>query len=289
MQALAPLAIFGIDVGDLVGDVVRSLIDLLVPDFTGRWANRLVAWLVALPQVTDWTQFPALNAFRRELTAVGYGLLIPFFFITSGMAFDLDALTSSTEAALKMVMFVGLFLVVRGIPALLLYRGEFPAMRDRVALASDLDGPALPPDGAGRLWLAAEERHDAFAASSADEPVEADDLALAHLKRDVSEARAGQAFDLNQRAAERHLQNGAPGHRVHAVGVTDRRPRLDRRDRCVRPQFVLARRHPELGGRGGVRRAPKRGDEQREEQPAQHHTARSPRAILQQRHLSSFC
>lgn len=72
---LTPLAIFGIDVGDLVGDVVRALLDLLVPDFTGRWANRLVAWLVALPQVTDWQQFPQLNGFRRELTAVGYGLL----------------------------------------------------------------------------------------------------------------------------------------------------------------------------------------------------------------------
>ena len=54
---------------------------------------------------------------ESKLTAVGYGLLILFFFITSGMEFDLDALTSSTEAALKMVMFVGLFLVVRGIPA----------------------------------------------------------------------------------------------------------------------------------------------------------------------------
>src|SRR4051794_8916553 len=73
--AVAPLAIFGIDVGHLVGDVVRALLDLLVPDFTGRWANRLVAWLVALPDVTDRRQFPQLNGFRRDLTAVGYGLL----------------------------------------------------------------------------------------------------------------------------------------------------------------------------------------------------------------------
>ena len=76
-----------------------------------------------------------VGVLESKLTAVGYGLLIPFFFITSGMEFDLDALTSSAEAALKMLMFVGLFLVVRGIPALLLYRGEFAAMRDRVALA----------------------------------------------------------------------------------------------------------------------------------------------------------
>ena len=36
-----------------------------------------------------------VRVFDSKLNAVGYGLLIPFFFITSGMAFDLDALTSS--------------------------------------------------------------------------------------------------------------------------------------------------------------------------------------------------
>jgi Kef-type K+ transport system membrane component KefB len=72
--------------------------------------------------------------FDSKLTAVGYGLLIPFFFVTSGMAFDIDALTGSSEAALKVPMFLALFLLVRGAPALLLYRGVFAA-RDRVALA----------------------------------------------------------------------------------------------------------------------------------------------------------
>jgi Kef-type K+ transport system membrane component KefB len=50
------------------------------------------------------------------------------------MAFNLDALTSSVGALLKVPMFVGLFLVVRGVPALLLYRREL-ALRDRFALA----------------------------------------------------------------------------------------------------------------------------------------------------------
>ena len=72
--------------------------------------------------------------FDSKLYAVGYGLLIPFFFITSGMAFDLDALTSSATALLKVPMFLALFLVVRGLPALLLYRSEL-GLRDRVALA----------------------------------------------------------------------------------------------------------------------------------------------------------
>jgi Kef-type K+ transport system membrane component KefB len=72
--------------------------------------------------------------FDSKLTAVGYGLLIPFFFVTSGMEFDLDALTGSAEAVLKVPLFLALFLVVRGTPALLLYRGVLAA-RDRVALA----------------------------------------------------------------------------------------------------------------------------------------------------------
>ncbi len=76
-----------------------------------------------------------VSVLESKLTAVGYGLLIPFFFITSGMNFDLDALTSSASAALKMLMFIGLFLVVRGVPALLLYRDAIPALRDRIALA----------------------------------------------------------------------------------------------------------------------------------------------------------
>jgi Kef-type K+ transport system membrane component KefB len=75
-----------------------------------------------------------VTIFDSKLTAVGYGLLIPFYFITSGMAFDGTALVNSTSALLKLPMFVGLFLLVRGTPALLLYRGVLGA-RDRLALA----------------------------------------------------------------------------------------------------------------------------------------------------------
>jgi Kef-type K+ transport system membrane component KefB len=74
-----------------------------------------------------------VTVFDSKLNAVGYGLLIPFFFVSSGMSFDLNALTSSTSALLKVPMFVALFLVVRGVPALLLYRKEL-VLRDRFAL-----------------------------------------------------------------------------------------------------------------------------------------------------------
>jgi Kef-type K+ transport system membrane component KefB len=75
-----------------------------------------------------------VEAFESKLTAVGFGFLVPFFFVTSGMNFDLDALTSSVGSMLKVPLFLGLFLVVRGLPAMLLYRGVMGA-RDRMALA----------------------------------------------------------------------------------------------------------------------------------------------------------
>ncbi len=76
-----------------------------------------------------------LRVFESKLTAVGFGFFVPFFFVTSGIEFDLGAL-GSAEALLKLAMFFVLFLVVRGAPALLLYRGVLAA-RDRAALAID--------------------------------------------------------------------------------------------------------------------------------------------------------
>ena len=75
-----------------------------------------------------------VRVFESKILAVGYGFLIPFFFITSGMGFDLNALTSSASGLLKLPLFLALFLVVRGLPALLLYRRELDG-RDRAALA----------------------------------------------------------------------------------------------------------------------------------------------------------
>lgn len=74
-----------------------------------------------------------LRVFESKLTAVGFGFLIPFFFVTSGIEFDLDAL-GSLGALAKLALFLALFLIVRGTPALLLYRGVLGA-RERAALA----------------------------------------------------------------------------------------------------------------------------------------------------------
>jgi Kef-type K+ transport system membrane component KefB len=74
-----------------------------------------------------------LAVFESKLTAVGFGFFVPFFFVASGIEFDLAAL-GSLEAVAKLAMFFGLFLVVRGTPALLLYRRVLQA-RQRAALA----------------------------------------------------------------------------------------------------------------------------------------------------------
>jgi Kef-type K+ transport system membrane component KefB len=71
--------------------------------------------------------------FESKLEAVGFGFLIPFFFISSGMNLDLAALGSSVGAVLKVPLFLFGFLLVRGLPAMLLYRDEL-SRRDRTAL-----------------------------------------------------------------------------------------------------------------------------------------------------------
>ncbi len=72
--------------------------------------------------------------FDSKLTAVAFGVFIPFFFVVSGMQLDINALFASVSGLIKMFAFFGLFLVVRGAPALLLYRGVLDR-RGRLALA----------------------------------------------------------------------------------------------------------------------------------------------------------
>jgi Kef-type K+ transport system membrane component KefB len=67
-----------------------------------------------------------------RITTIGYGLLIPIFFIATGMDFDLDGLLTGTGLMLGGV-FLGLLLVTRGAAALLAARDL--GARGTVALA----------------------------------------------------------------------------------------------------------------------------------------------------------
>jgi Kef-type K+ transport system membrane component KefB len=73
------------------------------------------------------------EAMHRKVDGIGYGFLVPIFFVTTGLRFDLHALLSSWLALLQLPMFLMLFLVVRGLPPLLLARRDFD-LRSRVAL-----------------------------------------------------------------------------------------------------------------------------------------------------------
>jgi Kef-type K+ transport system membrane component KefB len=57
--------------------------------------------------------------FRLKLEAIGYGFVVPVFFVTSGLRFDLQALLGSPSAFLRVPLFLLALLVVRGLPAVL--------------------------------------------------------------------------------------------------------------------------------------------------------------------------
>jgi Kef-type K+ transport system membrane component KefB len=52
--------------------------------------------------------------FRRKLEAIGFGVFIPIFFVTSGVRFDLAALAGSAE---MVPLFLAALVAVRGLPA----------------------------------------------------------------------------------------------------------------------------------------------------------------------------
>lgn len=63
--------------------------------------------------------------FRVKIEAVCFGWLTPFFFVGTGIAFDLAALTRDAATVLLIPAFLILFLLTRGIAALL-YRKDIP-------------------------------------------------------------------------------------------------------------------------------------------------------------------
>ena len=103
--------------------------------------------------------------FRRKLEAVGFGFFIPVFFVTSGVRFDLDALTASASSLLMVPIFLAR-----------------AARRPRPA------GAGLPPRRSTRR-------------QTADRRADAGDLAAVHRRRDRD--RRGARPDRRGRRAPR--------------------------------------------------------------------------------------
>lgn len=70
--------------------------------------------------------------FRQKLEAIGFGVFVPVFFVSSGIQFDLAALLSSPSTILLVPIFLAALLLVRGLPALL-YRPLVGGRRSIIA------------------------------------------------------------------------------------------------------------------------------------------------------------
>src|SRR3954447_23407389 len=95
----------------------------------------------AIVSLVDRDQAMTHPEFRRKLEAVGFGFFIPAFFVTSGVRFDLDALTASTSNLLMVPVFLAALLLARGVPAIV-YRGALDARQ--TAIAGLMQATSLP-------------------------------------------------------------------------------------------------------------------------------------------------
>ena len=108
---------------------------------TLRWAMVLLFLLLAIASrfgldvvlgamlagivLRTWTRRLNIDttSLERKFDAVGYGIFIPVFFISSGMTIDLKAIS---QDPLRLLLLFLLLLVVRGLPSLLVYRHVLP-------------------------------------------------------------------------------------------------------------------------------------------------------------------
>src|SRR3954465_15794389 len=95
----------------------------------------------AIVSLVDRGQEMTHPEFRRKLEAVGFGFFIPAFFVTSGVRFDLDALTASASNVLMVPVFLAALLAARGLPAIV-YRRVLDGRH--TAIAGLMQATSLP-------------------------------------------------------------------------------------------------------------------------------------------------
>jgi Kef-type K+ transport system membrane component KefB len=79
--------------------------------------------------------------FRTKLEAIGYGFVVPVFFVSSGVRLDLTGLLAHPAAAARVPLFLAALLIVRGVPALLGLRASGPRATAALGL---LQATSLP-------------------------------------------------------------------------------------------------------------------------------------------------
>jgi Kef-type K+ transport system membrane component KefB len=88
------------------------------------------------------TQGEGAKPFRHKLDAVAFGWFYPFFFIGTGLKFNVEALGADLTTMLLVLLFLPLFLLVRGLPVLVGYRSAL-APRERLPMALSSAVPSL--------------------------------------------------------------------------------------------------------------------------------------------------
>ena len=116
----------------LVAALVLLAIDVGFDFVLGAFAAGLIAGLVL--------DSPEGRVVRMRLEGIGFGFLIPIYFVATGLTFDLDSLLTLHGLALA-ALFLTLLLVVRGASALL-WLGELG--RRRAAALALFGATALP-------------------------------------------------------------------------------------------------------------------------------------------------
>jgi Kef-type K+ transport system membrane component KefB len=151
-------AIVGVERSMRIGDVLRRLQDTTA-QIRIRAAFVLLVGLVALAtelglevilgafiagaiiSLVDRDRAMTHPDFRRKLEAAGFGIFIPVFFVTTGVKYDLDALTAHASTLLHVPIFLAALVLVRGLPALL-YSPVIP--RERLPVAVLMQATSLP-------------------------------------------------------------------------------------------------------------------------------------------------
>ncbi|MFG2820978.1 cation:proton antiporter [Kitasatospora sp. NPDC048365] len=109
--------------GTMVAAAIWLDLDMLLGAFTAGIVAKLL--LADVPEAEE-------EVIEAKLESIGFGFLVPVFFVVSGMNFDLQALLDDPGTLLLVPVFLLLLVAVRGVPAALLAPGL--TRRDRAAL-----------------------------------------------------------------------------------------------------------------------------------------------------------
>jgi Kef-type K+ transport system membrane component KefB len=156
--ALVGLAIVGAEHSMRLSGALRRLQDTTA-QIRVRGAFVLVVGLVALAQslglevilgafaagailsLVDRDRAMTHPEFRAKLQAIGFGVFIPVFFVTSGLRFDLGALFAGASTVARVPAFLIAILIARALPALVYRR---LVGRERTVIAGLLQATTLP-------------------------------------------------------------------------------------------------------------------------------------------------